>query len=56
MRLTTEKRVERLEAADGQHGGVYVVMDTLPDDEGDAGRTLTEEQWEAVHCRAEGRQ
>lgn len=56
MGFTTEKRVKWLEAADGQHGVVHVVMDTLPDDEGDAGRTMTEEHWKAVPCRAEGRQ
>jgi hypothetical protein len=26
VRITTEKRLERLEAADGQHGVVHVVM------------------------------
>lgn len=56
MRIATERRLERLEAADAQEGVVYVVLDTLPEDERGAGRIATEEQWEAVHCRAEGRQ
>ncbi len=55
MRITTEKRLERLEAAEAREGIAYVVLDTLPDDVGDGGSTMTEEQWEAAYCRAEGR-
>jgi hypothetical protein len=54
MRITTEKRLERLETAEAQEGVAYIVLDTLPDDEGAGGRIMTEEQWEAVYCRAEG--
>lgn len=55
MRTATEKRLERLEAADGQEGVAYVVMETLPDDDGAGGHIMTEEQWEAVYRGAEGR-
>jgi hypothetical protein len=55
MRITTEKRLERLEAADGRGGVNYVVLDTLPDDEVASGRIMTEEQWETVYCSAEKR-
>ena len=47
MRITTEKRLERLEAAEAQEGVAYVVLDTLPDDEGGADHIMTEEQWQA---------
>jgi hypothetical protein len=50
MRITTERRLERLEAADGQEGVVYVVLDTLPEADVGAGRLLTEEEWQAKCC------
>jgi hypothetical protein len=53
MRITTEKRLERLEAADAQEGVAYVALNTLPDDEAADARIMTEEQWAAVYCGAE---
>lgn len=55
MRITTEKRLERLEAADGRGGVSYVVLDTLPDDEVAGSRIMTEEQWQAECCSPERR-
>lgn len=55
MRIATEKRLERLEAADGQEGVAYVVLDTHPADEVADARIMTDEQWVAVYCSAEGR-
>lgn len=50
MRIMTEKRLERLEVADTQEGVAYVVLDTLPDEEGRAGRSMSEEEWQAECC------
>lgn len=47
MRIATQMRLERLEAAERQEGVVYVVLDTLPDDEVAGSHIMTEEQWQA---------
>ncbi len=55
MRITTERRLERLEAADAPEGVVHVALDTLPEGEDSVGRLMSEEEWEAVHCAPERR-
>lgn len=53
MRSATETRVERLEAAT-QPRNLYVVLDTLPDDDFDAGHVMTPEEWESTYCQNRG--
>lgn len=55
MRIATQMRLERLEAAERQEGVVYVVLDTLPDDEVAGSHIMTEEQWQAECCSPERR-
>lgn len=55
MRITTEKRLERLEAAT-EAGVRYVVSPFLPgEDEGEY-HILTEDEWEAERCSPERQQ